>query len=124
VRQACLGDIYDVTKGSDFYGPEGPYNNFAGRCALYAESALRALALSVCAAARPTARWPRCRSRWRTAWPISRVRACSAAWRICVCVLTRLSPLCAGLSLMEQDILRDWKNKFEAKYTKVGTVKR
>jgi len=25
---------------------------------------------------------------------------------------------------MEQDILRDWKNKFEAKYTKVGTVKR
>lgn len=35
MRQACLGDIYDVTKGSDFYGPEGPYNNFAGRCALY-----------------------------------------------------------------------------------------
>ena len=30
----------------------------------------------------------------------------------------------AGLSLMETDILRDWKNKFEAKYTKVGTVKR
>ena len=33
LRQACLGDIYDVTKGKDFYGPGGPYNNFAGRCA-------------------------------------------------------------------------------------------
>ena len=32
-RQACLGDIYDVTKGKDFYGPDGPYNKFAGRCA-------------------------------------------------------------------------------------------
>ena len=30
----------------------------------------------------------------------------------------------AGLSLMEQDILRDWKNKFEVKYAKVGTVKK
>ena len=30
--QACLGDIYDVTRGGDFYGPEGPYNKFAGRC--------------------------------------------------------------------------------------------
>ena len=30
----------------------------------------------------------------------------------------------AGLSLMEQDILKDWKAKFEAKYAKVGTVKR
>ncbi len=29
-----------------------------------------------------------------------------------------------GLSLMEQDILKDWKAKFETKYTKVGTVKR
>jgi len=28
-----------------------------------------------------------------------------------------------GLSLMESDILRDWKAKFEAKYTKVGTMK-
>ena len=39
-------------------------------------------------------------------------------------VLTHLSLPRAGLSLMEQDILRDWKNKFEAKYAKVGTVKR
>jgi hypothetical protein len=31
--QACLGDIYDVTKGADFYGVDGPYNKFAGRCA-------------------------------------------------------------------------------------------
>jgi hypothetical protein len=30
--QACLGNIYDVTRGGDFYGPEGPYNKFAGRC--------------------------------------------------------------------------------------------
>lgn len=29
--QACLGDVYDVTRGWDFYGPEGPYNKFAGR---------------------------------------------------------------------------------------------
>ena len=34
-------------------------------------------------------------------------------------------PRCAaGLSLMEQDILKDWKAKFDTKYTKVGTVKR
>jgi hypothetical protein len=30
----------------------------------------------------------------------------------------------AGLSLMEQDILKDWKSKFDTKYTVVGKVKR
>lgn len=29
--QACLSDVYDVTRGWDFYGPDGPYNKFAGR---------------------------------------------------------------------------------------------
>jgi len=28
---AILGKVYDVTKGSRFYGPEGPYSTFAGR---------------------------------------------------------------------------------------------
>jgi hypothetical protein len=35
-----------------------------------------------------------------------------------------LSLLCTGLSLMEQDILKDWKSKFDVKYTVVGKVKR
>jgi hypothetical protein len=30
----------------------------------------------------------------------------------------------AGLSLMEKDILKDWKSKFDAKYPKVGTVQK
>ena len=49
-------------------------------------------------------------------------RACNAA----EAALTHAAVACAaaGLSLMEQDILKDWKAKFEAKYTKVGTVKR
>jgi len=28
---AILGKVYDCTKGSRFYGPEGPYSTFAGR---------------------------------------------------------------------------------------------
>ena len=32
-------------------------------------------------------------------------------------------PSVEGLSLMESEILRDWKAKFESKYAKVGTVK-
>lgn len=28
---AILGKVYDCTKGSRFYGPEGPYRTFAGR---------------------------------------------------------------------------------------------
>ena len=53
---------------------------------------------------------------------LTRQRACHAA----VVALTHAARACgaAGLSLMEQDILKDWKAKFEAKYTKVGTVKR
>jgi hypothetical protein len=31
---------------------------------------------------------------------------------------------CAGLSLMEKDILRDWETKFKNKYPVVGTVKK
>ena len=49
-------------------------------------------------------------------------RACNAA----EAALTHAAVACAaaGLSLMEQDILKDWKAKFDTKYTKVGTVKR
>lgn len=28
---AVKGKVYDVTAGKNFYGPEGPYSNFAGR---------------------------------------------------------------------------------------------
>ncbi|CAH1759246.1 2982_t:CDS:2 [Entrophospora sp. SA101] len=28
---AVSGNIYDVSKGRSFYGPDGPYGNFAGR---------------------------------------------------------------------------------------------
>lgn len=34
------------------------------------------------------------------------------------------SRVSAGLSMMERDILKDWKAKFESKYPKVGTVKK
>ena len=59
---------------------------------------------------------------------LRRARALAARLRhVCGAVCCLVSPVrsaCAGLSLMEQDILKDWKAKFEAKYTKVGTVKR
>jgi len=35
-----------------------------------------------------------------------------------------LTPPPADLSLMEKDILKDWKAKFDVKYAKVGTVKK
>ncbi|CAG8450751.1 5256_t:CDS:2 [Paraglomus occultum] len=28
---AVCGNVYDVTRGRNFYGPDGPYGNFAGR---------------------------------------------------------------------------------------------
>jgi len=31
VLLAIKGTVFDVTAGSSFYGPEGPYGNFAGR---------------------------------------------------------------------------------------------
>ncbi|KAI9028524.1 progestin membrane receptor component 1 [Hyaloraphidium curvatum] len=31
ILMAVSGNIYDVTLGRNFYGPEGPYGNFAGR---------------------------------------------------------------------------------------------
>ncbi|KAJ3187689.1 hypothetical protein HDU85_006082 [Gaertneriomyces sp. JEL0708] len=31
IFMAVLGRVYDVTPGAAFYGPQGPYNNFAGR---------------------------------------------------------------------------------------------
>ncbi|KAI8072679.1 cytochrome b5-like heme/steroid binding domain-containing protein [Gongronella butleri] len=30
ILMAVNGSVYDVTKGASFYGPEGPYANFAG----------------------------------------------------------------------------------------------
>jgi len=31
IYMGVCGNVYDVTKGRNFYGPEGPYGNFAGR---------------------------------------------------------------------------------------------
>ncbi|KAG0335185.1 hypothetical protein BG004_000105 [Podila humilis] len=31
ILMAVNGKVYDVTRGRNFYGPEGPYGNFAGR---------------------------------------------------------------------------------------------
>ncbi|KAF9132351.1 hypothetical protein BGX30_012699 [Mortierella sp. GBA39] len=31
ILMAVKGNVYDVTRGRNFYGPEGPYGNFAGR---------------------------------------------------------------------------------------------
>jgi membrane-associated progesterone receptor component len=31
ILMAVRGGVYDVTSGRQFYGPEGPYGNFAGR---------------------------------------------------------------------------------------------
>lgn len=44
--------------------------------------------------------------------------------RVCVCVFGWFHRPCAGLSLMEKDILRDWETKFKNKYPVVGTVKK
>lgn len=95
--QACLGDIFDVSIGADFYGPGGPYGCFAGRSALASHTLL------------PVA--DACRSEANRALAKMSLKA-----EDCV-------PDVEGLSLMETDILRDWKTKFETKYTKVGTVK-
>jgi membrane-associated progesterone receptor component len=31
ILMAVSGNVYDVTRGGSFYGPNGPYGNFAGR---------------------------------------------------------------------------------------------
>ncbi|CAG8439224.1 7432_t:CDS:2 [Ambispora leptoticha] len=31
IYMGVCGKVYDVTKGRNFYGPDGPYGNFAGR---------------------------------------------------------------------------------------------